>query len=63
MDFDDYYLDRDDFEREKEPTICRRCGAEGLLWVGTLRGWRLFEGSKPHYCRPDPTKMFDDENA
>lgn len=32
--------------------LCKRCGAEGLEWLQTSAGWRLYKCSEPHTC-PD----------
>lgn len=29
---------------------CKRCGEEGLHWVQTGQGWRLFDGDHMHTC-------------
>ncbi len=34
----------------KSPT-CRYCGLQGLQWVLTSRGWRLFGDSGAHKCK------------
>ena len=67
-DIADYYFDVDDlrdFGDNRESPTCRQCRMTPLHWVEVKKGkWRLHEPSgKPHYCRPDPKTMFDDENA
>lgn len=34
-----------------QPKTCRYCGARGLHWESTERGWRLFGDDGMHVCR------------
>jgi hypothetical protein len=46
-----------DMEKSKiNKVLCKGCGAEGLGWVRTGTGWRLFKGSELHVC-PDIESM------
>lgn len=43
---------------------CRYCHVEGLHWVSTRRGWRLYDGSgKAHDCRQKTASIDDFEDV
>jgi hypothetical protein len=41
--------------------LCNKCGADGLEWVKTSAGWRLYKGLELHVC-PDIESMPSVEN-
>jgi hypothetical protein len=44
------YAHRPMFASQPAPKVCKHCGASGLVWRETPRGWRLYDSDGIHTC-------------
>lgn len=56
MASEDYFDPYDWDDDQDEEARCKFCGKDGLHWVETQDGYRLFtKGGKRHFCPSDVT--------